>query len=644
MSITRVQYRERQTLTTADLRWEQDYRLGMGGRHHLAHHDRGIVRGLRVTERNGVFELTPGVAIDGYGRELLVPITVELDALAGDGPWSLLLYYCEDPEQTPPGRPCKDDPAPRIRQRTAWRLTSRFEMAAMSATDLGRARAAGRMASLPPWPVLVADIDAPPSINYARATYVAHRAALIRSPTQRALGLSGRTDVYHFLVSTPGADAALGRRIGIDRDRTFHVWGPLVIAGTTAYGTVTIARNLVLQITTPLPAGPGRRVRIDGQFGGDLKRLSASLIDLGAGVTSPFPFPLQPVPLTKPSVELATGDGRGVLFELFDLTKRQPITFSAAHRRLVRARRRLAAEATDQEESESAPPASFSTELKPTGGKLVLHRLDGPSEVPEAVICGEIDRARPGNREAGTPVVQFKPANGIEADPLAREIHAVTTSQPTDAVPATALRLSGGGADDSDTANRISIGGQINKQYKPAVSMDGGRRLRIVATTKPPNEPLLDVRGTVYLPPIGRNDPMLPDLLALAFIGGLRRIGNITTNPKLELAPASGPAASVVRGQPLAYKLKISWASTFTLKRTFEIITGQNQQGATSLGAIYIEGIPAAGQTKTLTCTGSRFTRPESLVELQVLMLVKVGNLTRVSVSDRLLVNVQDPP
>ena len=80
MSITRVDYRERQRLSAADLRREQNYRLGLIGRHLLAAHRFGVVRGLRIIEPSpGVSTLTPGIAVDGYGRVIVVPRRSYLD-------------------------------------------------------------------------------------------------------------------------------------------------------------------------------------------------------------------------------------------------------------------------------------------------------------------------------------------------------------------------------------------------------------------------------------------------------------------------------------------------------------------------------------------------------------------------------------
>ena len=154
-----------------------------------------------------------------------------------------------------------------------------------SEPDLSQARAAGRMAGLPPWPVLVATIGnqcppqagkAAPLVDHSRTTCLRHMASVIRSPNAGALvqlGLSGRTDVYHFLVSTRGSEPALSKRLGIDRDGQLHVWRPLVIAGTEAQGEAALGHGLTLRITTGMPAGIGRRVLVTGRHDARLRRL-----------------------------------------------------------------------------------------------------------------------------------------------------------------------------------------------------------------------------------------------------------------------------------------------------------------------------------------------------------------------------------
>ena len=70
---TRVNYFERQFIRLAELRDEQAYHQQLHRRHNLAHHTWGIVTGLDlVTRPDGQIGLTPGLAVDGYGRELLL--------------------------------------------------------------------------------------------------------------------------------------------------------------------------------------------------------------------------------------------------------------------------------------------------------------------------------------------------------------------------------------------------------------------------------------------------------------------------------------------------------------------------------------------------------------------------------------------
>lgn len=74
--VTRVRYRERQPLRTADLTAEQSYLIAMRRRHNIGPHIWGIARGLQLTMRGRDLLVSPGFAIDGYGRELIVTAQV----------------------------------------------------------------------------------------------------------------------------------------------------------------------------------------------------------------------------------------------------------------------------------------------------------------------------------------------------------------------------------------------------------------------------------------------------------------------------------------------------------------------------------------------------------------------------------------
>ncbi len=74
-TISRVNYFEGQYLRTQDFTDEQNYLLAMRRRHNIAHHTWGIVRGLELcwdSISGNQFIIRPGIAIDGYGRELIM--------------------------------------------------------------------------------------------------------------------------------------------------------------------------------------------------------------------------------------------------------------------------------------------------------------------------------------------------------------------------------------------------------------------------------------------------------------------------------------------------------------------------------------------------------------------------------------------
>jgi hypothetical protein len=72
-SRTRVHYFERQFLGAQDFEAEQQYHLAMRRRHNIAQHRWGIVVGLELgRDDDGSLWVLPGMAIDGYGRELIL--------------------------------------------------------------------------------------------------------------------------------------------------------------------------------------------------------------------------------------------------------------------------------------------------------------------------------------------------------------------------------------------------------------------------------------------------------------------------------------------------------------------------------------------------------------------------------------------
>ncbi|MBI5367150.1 MAG: hypothetical protein HZA54_08945 [Planctomycetes bacterium] len=77
-AVQRLNYFTRQLLTPEDLLEEQGYHMEMRRRHNIGHHAWGVVTGLSLIKRKtegaaqAQYFLEPGMAIDGYGREVLV--------------------------------------------------------------------------------------------------------------------------------------------------------------------------------------------------------------------------------------------------------------------------------------------------------------------------------------------------------------------------------------------------------------------------------------------------------------------------------------------------------------------------------------------------------------------------------------------
>jgi hypothetical protein len=86
-NIERLNYFQRQFLGAEDFEAQQDYHRDMRRRHHLGAHSWGLVAGLELAELEqegggdgvDVFVM-PGLAVDGFGREIVVLAPYQLDA------------------------------------------------------------------------------------------------------------------------------------------------------------------------------------------------------------------------------------------------------------------------------------------------------------------------------------------------------------------------------------------------------------------------------------------------------------------------------------------------------------------------------------------------------------------------------------
>jgi hypothetical protein len=123
--VERLHYYPRQFLGAPAFQLEQDYHHDMRRRHNVAHHIQGIVVGLELVAAtsggNTTITLYPGLAIDGFGREILVMRAWPLDpaqfgAFLPQAPATLTtvgIYVAYDwgaAQQPSPGFELCDDP------------------------------------------------------------------------------------------------------------------------------------------------------------------------------------------------------------------------------------------------------------------------------------------------------------------------------------------------------------------------------------------------------------------------------------------------------------------------------------------------------------------------------------------------------
>jgi hypothetical protein len=99
---TRVRYFSGQLLSEEDFDAEQRYLIRKRELHNRALHGTGVVRGLEVRAAGtDSVVVSPGLAIDGCGREIVVPVPTAV-ALA-PGTAEIVLRYREDPSRISPG-------------------------------------------------------------------------------------------------------------------------------------------------------------------------------------------------------------------------------------------------------------------------------------------------------------------------------------------------------------------------------------------------------------------------------------------------------------------------------------------------------------------------------------------------------------
>jgi hypothetical protein len=258
----RVHFFDDQFLRTQDFVDEQAYHLAARRRHNIAHHTWGIVVGLElVGEENAVF-LQPGVAVDGFGRELVVSARRRLpgDAFSEKGSETLevwLEYDRAGGEDPPPGYAGCDGAGADEFYR--WREEPRLRLRVPDPAFTDRRRPEGVLpgdVSFPPhldspddparfFPVYLGSITRaveegdPPAIDLRGRPYAGLVAEGIAAPSGRAavqIGAQDDTDPNRVAVYVALDDPveAAQPRIAFRTDGTAELRGDSTIAGNLA--------------------------------------------------------------------------------------------------------------------------------------------------------------------------------------------------------------------------------------------------------------------------------------------------------------------------------------------------------------------------------------------------------------------------
>ncbi len=279
LSVRRVRHHEGQVLQEEDLRDEQAYRLTMRRRHNIAHHAWGVVRGLELeVDEAGNLMVKPGMAVDGYGRELILPETLPLPISAfvdkdSDALDVWLEYDRIGTDPAPPGYcSCREqgDASPyRWQERPLIRLT--VPDPAVTDPRLPESVPEGDHnfdpSRLPPddpqqdWPVFLGRIErsrqAPDksyvySVDLGERPYIGLVGEAVTAPSGRAkvqIGAESEADENRFAVFVPAPQTGSEEtpRLAIDKDGELNIHGE-----TSLHGDLTIKGGTV-EFSEPLP-------------------------------------------------------------------------------------------------------------------------------------------------------------------------------------------------------------------------------------------------------------------------------------------------------------------------------------------------------------------------------------------------------
>jgi hypothetical protein len=263
MSIERVNYFDRQFLRVEDFTDEQGYQIAMRRRHNLSHHTWGIVKGLEPTIIDGGLYVLPGLAIDGFGRELVLDTVQPLpkQAFIDFDTDQLQVWMDYSTSLTSPApKGYADCSANESKQyyRLAEQPTVRFAKPDVNSTPrvpssvLPTDRSFDATQQAPEdrnWPVFLgtvnynpANAQQPYTIDLSQRPYAGLVGEAVVAPsgsTQVQIGAENLSDPNRFAVFVPASDDK-NPRLAIQQDGTVNVNGQ-----TTMRGNVTVSGGTI---------------------------------------------------------------------------------------------------------------------------------------------------------------------------------------------------------------------------------------------------------------------------------------------------------------------------------------------------------------------------------------------------------------
>lgn len=246
----RPRFRERQVLRAADLETQQAYLTAARRRHNIGQHGWGIVQGLEIRDTPELV-VQPGMAVDGYGRELIVtlPMTIPSSVFTELGDDTLdvwLVYQLVDVNVPQRGsRSCGPGKNTRTREQiTTVRLTQSPQNQQRLPAEVPREPIEVPDADLPflphrtppddpemEWPVYlgtIRQVAAPPYDPNSPRPY----ATLTGQVVTPASGLARmqidaelQSDKRQFAVTVADSSGKLVERLGIDREGNTYITG-----------------------------------------------------------------------------------------------------------------------------------------------------------------------------------------------------------------------------------------------------------------------------------------------------------------------------------------------------------------------------------------------------------------------------------